>query len=100
MSSGGGHSEAGLAGLLQGCEYLPGDVALEAADGLLLGLALLDAACHVVLGRLMPAQPNDHDAVQRRVGLAVAAAVEPMADDLARGGLDRGGAAQHRERRF
>src|SRR3712207_9132406 len=43
---------------------------------------------------------RSHDAVEGGVGLAVAAAVESMAVRLARGGRDRGGAAEHRERRF
>ena len=43
----------------------------------------------------MPAQTHDHDPVQRRVGLAVTTAVEAMPDGLARGRLDRRGAAQH-----
>jgi hypothetical protein len=37
----------------------------------------------------MPAQPHDHDPVQCRVGLAVAAAVEPVPHGRARGCLDR-----------
>jgi len=45
----------------------------------------------------MPAQADEDDAVERGVGLAVAAAVEAVADRLARGGWDRGGAAEHRE---
>jgi hypothetical protein len=52
----------------------------------------------VVAGGLVPAQPHHHDAVQRGVGLAVAAAVEAVPDGLAGGGLHRRGAAQRRER--
>src|SRR6266536_909552 len=95
MSSGWG--EGVVACLVECCEHLPGDVAFEAADDLLFGLALLEPPCHVVLGGLMPAQPDQDDPVQRGVGLAVAAAVEAVAGGLARGRLDRRGAAQHRE---
>ena len=38
----------------------------------------------VVLGRLVRGHAGDHDVVERVVGLAVAAAVEPVADGLAR----------------
>src|SRR6266568_2299874 len=95
MSSGCG--EGVLAHLVQRGEHLPGDVALQTADDLLLGLALLETPRHVVLGLLVVAQPHQHDPVQRGVGLAVTAAVEPVAGGLAGGRLDRGGAAQHRE---
>jgi hypothetical protein len=77
---------------------LAGDVALDAADDLLTGLALSGAPGGVVAGGLVVAQPHDHDAVQRGVGLAVAAAVEPVPAGLAGGGLHRGGAAQRDER--
>src|SRR6266511_2995978 len=95
MSSGCGG--AALAHLGQYGEHLPCDVALEAADDLLLGLALLETPRHVVLGCWVVAQPHQHDAIQRGVGLAVTAPVEPVAGRLAGGRLDRGGAAQHRE---
>ena len=36
------------------------------------------ATSSVVDGRLVPAHADDHDPVERRVGLAVAAAEEPM----------------------
>jgi hypothetical protein len=55
-----------------------GDVELEAADDLFPGLALGEAAGHVVLGRSVPAESADDDDVERGVGLAVAAAVEPV----------------------
>ena len=62
----------------------------EAAQDLLLGLALGGTPGQVVAGGLVPAQPHDHDPVQRRVGLAVTAAIEPVADGLAGGGLPPG----------
>src|SRR6266496_4124686 len=77
MSSGCG--EGVLAHLVQRGEHLPGHVALQTADDLLLGLALLETLRHVVLGLLVVAQPHQHDPIQRGVGLAVTAAVEPVA---------------------
>src|SRR3712207_6246126 len=74
-------------------EDLAGDVAFEAADDLGLGLALDRAPADVVEGRRMAAHARD-DAVQGGVGLAVAAAVEPVPVGLAAGGRDRAGAAQ------
>src|SRR4249920_2048892 len=73
MSSGRGGD-----GLVEDCEHLAGDVALQAANDLLGGLAFGETSCHVVLGRLMPAQPHDHNPVQRRVGLPVTTTVEAM----------------------
>jgi hypothetical protein len=58
---------------------LAGDVALAAADDLELGVALGDAAGDVVLGALVDAHAGDHDQVQRRVGVAVAAPMQPVA---------------------
>src|SRR6266581_1537399 len=81
MSSGCG--EGVLAHLVQRGEHLPGDVALQTADDLLLGLALLETPRHVVLGLLVVAQPHQHDPVQRGVGLAVTAAVAPAATSSA-----------------
>jgi hypothetical protein len=71
-------------------EHFPADVAFQAADDLLLGLAFLGASRHVVLGRLVVAEPHQHDSVERGVGLAVTAPVQPMPGGLAGGGLDRG----------
>jgi hypothetical protein len=62
-----------------GCEGvigLAGDVALEAADDLALGLAFLGAPRGVGLGAWAVAQATDGDHVQRAVGVAVAAVVE------------------------
>ena len=59
-------------------EDLTCDVALEAADDLLLGEALGGSAGHVVPGRVMPPEATDDDAPEGVVGLPVAAAVEPM----------------------
>ena len=69
---------------MQNGEDLAGDVALEAPHDLRLGLALSESARHVGLGRRVPAKPNDDDAVERGIGLAIAAPVETMALRLAR----------------
>jgi hypothetical protein len=45
----------GVGSSLKDCEYLPGHVALQAADGFLLGFAVADAAGQVVLGSLVVA---------------------------------------------
>src|SRR5437870_12939554 len=66
---------------------LAGDVAFEHSDDLRLGAALLQPALHVHLGPGIGSQAGDHDAPQRRVGLAVAAPVEAVAGHLARGRL-------------
>jgi hypothetical protein len=79
---------------------LAGDEPLHATDDLGLGLAFGGSSGDVGDGGLVEAHPDDDDAVQRGVGLAVAAAVEAVADGLARGGRDRTGAAQLGERSF
>src|SRR5664280_333089 len=56
---------------------LAGEVALEAAQDLLGGLAFGEPALHVGLGRLVVAQSGDHGPMQGGIGLPVAAAVEP-----------------------
>ena len=60
-------------------EYLAGDVAFEATDHLSLAHPLGGAAAHVGPGSFVMTQPDDYDAVERCVSLAVAAAVEAMA---------------------
>ena len=57
---------------------LAGEVAFEAADGFAAGFAFGDAAGEVVAGAGIPAQAGQSDAVERGVGLAVTAAVEPV----------------------
>src|SRR4051812_25493730 len=73
----------------QQVEELTGDHALEAADDLFLGQALLRAAVDVGTGAGVPAHPGESEAVQGGVGLSVAAAVESVAVGLAGGGRDR-----------
>ena len=53
-----------------------------------LGAPFLAAPFDVVDGALVGAHAGDSDVPQGGVGLAVAARVEPVADDLARGRLD------------
>ena len=65
------------------------EVALEAADHLLLGSSLGGAPGHVVPCRLVPAEADNDDAVEGAVGLAVAAAVDAVALLASRGGVDR-----------
>ena len=81
-------------------EGFAGDVALEDADDLAGRLAFGAAPGDVVLGRLVRAHAGDHDAVEGVVGLAVAAAVEPVTAGLARGRLEGGDAAEVGECRF
>src|SRR5665647_968288 len=98
MSSGWG--EFLFAGLCERGVDLAGDVAFEAAHDLAFALALAGAAVNVGPGRLVVAHADEDDAVECGVGLAVAAPVGPVAVCLARGGVDRGGAAEHREGGF
>src|SRR6266516_2637235 len=86
-----------FAGLCERGVDLAGDVAFEAAHDLTFALALAGAAVDVGRGGLLVAHADEDDAVECGVGLAVAAPVEPVAVCLARGGVDRGGAAEHRE---
>jgi hypothetical protein len=66
----------------------------KAAHDLLGAFALRGAPLGVGAGGGVDAQAGERDHPQRVVGLAVAAAVEPVADGLAGGGLDRADAAQ------
>src|SRR5450755_2068372 len=81
----------------EGVEDLAGDVALEAAHDLALGLAFGGSALDVCAGAVAVAQPADGDEVKRPVGLAVTAVVEAVTGRLAGGRGDRARAAEHRE---
>ena len=59
-------------------EDLAGDVSLEDAGDLTHGLAFGEASGHVVAGCLLVPHPGQHDAIQRRVGLAVPAPVQSV----------------------
>ena|SRR6516164_4183515 len=63
---------------------LAGDVALEAAHDLSLGLAFACASLDVVAGALAVAQTHHCDEVKRSVRLPVATGVETMAVGLSR----------------
>src|SRR5690242_7416970 len=54
-------------GVEQGGVDLAGDVAFEAADDLFSGHAFFGAACGVGAGAGVPAQPAEHDPVERAV---------------------------------
>src|SRR3954451_9933897 len=82
----------------EGVEDLAGDVALEAADDLVLGLAFGGAAFGVGLGLEAVAQAADGDHVQGAVGVAVAAVVQPVAVGAPRVSGDRAGATKRGER--
>src|SRR3712207_5144963 len=72
-------------------------MAFEAADDLLLGLALLGAPGYVGSGALLVAHAAQSDYIEGSVGIAVAVTVEAVADGLARRGRYRGIPAQVRE---
>jgi hypothetical protein len=76
-------------GRLERVPDAPGEVALEAADGVFGALALGAFAGDVVVGLGVAAQAGDGDAVDGRVDLAVAAAVRAVPVGLA--GADRDG---------
>ena len=59
-------------------EDFAGDVALQAANGLELGVALGDALCDIGLGFGVGPKPADGDDVQRAVGGPVAASVKNL----------------------
>jgi len=77
------------------------DVALEATQDLGLGQALGGAAGDVVLGGLVAVQADQGNAPQGAVGVAVAAAVQPVtAAGAAGGGRERRDAAEPGEGSF
>jgi hypothetical protein len=69
-----------------------GQVSFEASSGFLGGLGLGELALVVGLPGAGVADLADRDDVQRAVELAVVGAVEPVAAQIAAGGLDRRGA--------
>ena len=68
---------------------LSDDVALEAAHRLFLGQAVLGAAIDLLGGARVIDHAGDHDVPQGRVGLAIAAAVEPVPFLLTAARFDR-----------
>src|SRR3954463_9431791 len=81
-------------------EDLAGDVALDAADRLELGVAFGNALGDIGLGSGVRPEPANGDDVQRAVRRSVAASVQAMAGGSTRGGGDRTDAAQGREAGF
>ena len=75
---GGEVGEVGAEGVVD----LAGDVAFEAADDFALGFPFAGSPGRVVAGARAAAQPADCDEVERAVGLAIAAVVEPVAAGL------------------
>jgi hypothetical protein len=79
---------------------LAGDVTLQAADGLELGVALTQALGDVGLGARIDAQPTDGDEMQGAICGAVTAVVEAVVSNFAGGGWDRAYATEGREARL
>ena len=79
---------------------LAGDVALQTAHDVELGQALVGPPLHIGPGRRVAAHPDQGDPPQGVVGVAVAAAIQPVAVGPARGRRHGGGAAQVREGRL
>ena len=77
-----------------------GEVALEAAGGLVAALPFAEAALDEVDGWSVHATSGEDDLVEGAVELSVAAAVEPVADRLSGGGRNRGGAREPGEGGF
>ena len=75
-ASAGGRAQVGV--------DLAGDVTLQAADDLGLGLSFFGAALDVGAGGRVRAHAGEHDPPQGVVGLPVAAGVEPVAGDFPR----------------
>lgn len=91
--------------LVDGCRDkaavdLAGEVALEAAHDLGFGLAFGGAPVDVGPGGFVPVHSGDDGAVEGGVGLAVAAAVEPVTGGLSGGGWDWVGATECGESGF
>ena len=94
MSTGILVSWSGVGWTAQMAEDFPDHEALETANDLCLALSFGRAAPDVVDRGLMAPHAHDDHAVKGGVGLPVAAAVEPVAGDLAARGGDRAGAAE------
>ena len=75
-------SAGSVAGRAQVRIDLAGDVALQAADDLGLGLSFFRAAFDVGAGGRVRSHPGEHDPPQGMVGLPVTTAVEPVAGDF------------------
>jgi len=71
-----------------------GDVALEAASDLTIGLAFSATTGHVRLGGGVAAHSGARDGVEGFVQRPVSTAIKPVAGDLAAGGLQGAGAGE------
>jgi len=95
-----GHGGNGGWSARQQGERLTGELPFEATQDLRRGLALRRAARGVGTCARIPCQPAHGEQVERAVGVAVPAPVEPVAHRLAGGRRDRRDPAQVREGRF
>src|SRR3954468_14224174 len=68
------------------------DIAFEGADGLAFGLALAQAARHILLGGRPTADLGEGDPIEDRVEPAVATPIQAVADAPSRGGFQGSGA--------
>jgi len=75
-------SAGSVAGRAQVRIDLAGDVALQAADDLGLGLSFFRAAFDVGAGGRVRSHAGEHDPPQGMVGLPVTTGVEPVAGDF------------------
>ncbi len=73
-----------LGRLLDGREDFSSNIAFETADDVALAHSLRGSTTHICLGAQLVTQPDDDYAIERRIGLAVTSAVEPMLVRLAR----------------
>ncbi len=81
-------------------EDLAGDVSFQAADHFQAAEPFGAATCHVAAGLVVAAHSGQHDAIQRRVGLAVATSVQSIPYGLTRRGGDGSDSTQIGPRSF
>src|SRR4029077_16731214 len=70
------------------------EVTLQRSNGVELGMSFGESASDVVFGPLVGSQASDGDDMERAVGGAISAAVEPMPDCLSRRRWHRANATQ------
>src|SRR4030095_1891686 len=78
-----------IAAVQQVPERFTRDIALEAPDDLSFGLAFREAAFRKGERGRVPAHPDDHDPVERRVRVPMSAPVTPVSRGLSRRGGER-----------
>ena len=86
-----------LGRILQGGEDFASNIAFEATDNLTLALSVSGAATHILPGPDVMTKPDQDDAIEGRIGLAIAAAVEPVPVGLSGGSWYRVHPAQRCE---